>query len=117
MVSANWRRGESALAARAVSRGERFDRRDRPGARRHRRRVERNRRRTNDFARPGVGEPDVKPEGLPGAGIAEREIDQGRRRSTAAPDLRPDLDALLSHGAGELDALLIPFFDQNIVTA
>src|SRR5690349_6502463 len=115
MVSANWRRGESVQAARAVSRGERFDRGNRSSARRHRRRVERNRRRTNDFARPRIGQSNVKKEGLSGPGIAEREVDQDRRRSTAAPDLRPDLDALLSHRAGELDALLILFLDDDAV--
>src|SRR6266540_2392402 len=110
-------RGESAQTPSAVSRGQCFDRGARPRARSRRQRIERNRRRTNDFAGSGIRQPEVKPEGLAGAGIAEDEVDQRRRMSAAATNFGPHLDALLPHGAGKLDALLILFFDEDIVPA
>src|SRR5438034_7681423 len=110
------RRGICQVAT-AVSRGQCLDRSARSSARSRRQRIERNRRRTNDFARSGIREPEVEPEGLAGAGIAEGEVNQRRRRSAAAADSGPHLDALLPHSAGKLDALLILFFDEDIVPA
>ena len=110
------RRGICQVAT-AVSRGQCLDRSARSSARSRRQRIERNRCRTNDFAGSGIREPEVKPEGLAGAGIAEGEVNQRRRRSAAATDSGPHLDALLPHRAGKLDALRILFLDQDIVTA
>src|SRR6266545_1997319 len=115
-MSANVRRGGICQAARGVSRGQCFDRGARASARSRRQRIERNRRRTNDFAGSGIREPEVKPEGLAGAGIAEGEVNQRRRRSAAATDSGPHLDALLPQRAGKLDALWILFFDDDGVT-
>src|SRR6266511_1675236 len=110
-------RGESAQTPSAVSRGQCFDRGARASARSRRQRIERNRRRTNDFAGSGIRQPEVKPEGLAGAGIAEDEVDQRRRMSAAATDSGPHLDALLPHRAGKLDAFLILCVDEEIVAA
>lgn len=109
--------GESAQGATGVSRGERFDCRHGTGPRRRHEGIERNRRRTDDCARPRVREPNVEPEGLPSARIAEREVDQGSRRSTAPTDFRPHFDPLLPHRPGKLDALLIFLFDKDTVPA
>src|SRR5947208_2120519 len=117
MVSANVRRGGISPYRRGVSRGERFDRCLRPRARSRRQGIERNRRRTNDFARPRVRQPNVKPTGLARAGVAEHEVDQRRRRSTAPADSRPHLDPLLPHRTGQLDTLRILLLDDDAVAA
>src|SRR6266516_4227117 len=108
--------GESAQTPTGVSRGQCFDRGARPRARSRRQRIERNRRCTNDFAGSGIREPEVKPEELAGAGIAEGEVNQRRRGPTTPTNSRPHLDALLPQRAGKLGALLILFFDDYGIT-
>src|SRR6267378_2293696 len=52
-----------------------------------------------------------------GTGLAEREMDQRCGRAAAAAHLLADVEAVLLHGARELEALLVAPFDQDVVAA
>src|SRR3989442_1915688 len=100
-----------------MSRGQRPDGGDGPGAPGWGGRVQLNGRGAHHDPGAGIGEAHVKPRGLTGARIAIGNVETGRCWAAASADPRPDLDAALAERAPQLNALRIRLLNDNGVAA
>src|SRR5882762_3393293 len=117
-MSANGRRGGISPCIRLESRGGKclYDG-GRAGAGCPERRVELHNPCSDDDPAARISESNVQPGGLVGTGFAECEMDQRRGGAAAPAHLLADVEAVLPHGAGELEALLVAPLDQDVVAA